>query len=94
MHLSESIDQLNPIANSLYSQSYTSSILKGLSIEDAQRIATNTLYSRVQIQALTISIKEILGYMLIMGIVLLVVILLYFFKYKPVTLVAVGRDMN
>lgn len=94
VHLSESVDQLNPIANSLYSQSYASSLLKGFSIEDAQRIATNTLYSRVQIQALTISIKEILGYMLIMGIVLLIIILLYFFKYKPVTLVAVGRDLH
>ncbi|PXV64092.1 hypothetical protein CLV62_11150 [Dysgonomonas alginatilytica] len=94
VHLSESVDQLNPIANSLYSQTYTSSLLKGLSIEDAQRMAINALYSKVQIQALTISIKEILGYMLIMGIILLVVILLYFFKYKPVTLVAVGRDMH
>lgn len=94
VHLSESVDLLNPIANNLYSQYYTSSLLKGLSIEDAQRIATNTLYSRVQIQALTISIKEILGYMLIMGIILLIVIVLYFFKYKPVTLVAVGRDLS
>ncbi len=94
VHLSESVDRLNPITNSIYSQSYAGSLLKGFSVEDAQRIATNALYSRVQIQALTVSIKEILGYMLIMGIILLVIILLYFFKYKPVTLVAVGRDLH
>lgn len=94
VHLAESVDQLNPIANSLYTQSYNSSILKGLSIEDARHMATNVLYSKVQIQALTISIKEILGYMLIMGIIILIIVLLYFFKYKPVTLVAVGRDLS
>ena len=92
--LSESVDALNPLASSQYTQSYKSSLLNGMSVEDAQKVALNTLYSKVQIQSLTISIKEILGYMLIMSLVLLVVILLYFFKYKPVKLVKVGRDMG
>lgn len=94
VHLSEAIDNLNPIANSLYTQANQTALLSGLSIEDGQRMATNALYTRLQIQSLTVSIKEILGYMLIMGIILLVIIVLYFFKYKPVTLVAVGRDMS
>lgn len=92
--LSEGIDQLNPLVNSQYSQSYNSALSSGLSIEDAQHMATNTLYNKILIQATTVSIKEILGYMLIMGIFILIVILLYFFKYSPVKLMKVGRDMT
>lgn len=92
--LSESVDAFNSVANSQYSQSYKSSTFSGMSVEDAQKVALNTLYSKVQIQSLTISIKEILGYLLILSLVLLIVILLYFFKYKPVKLIKVGRDMG
>lgn len=92
--LSESVDAMNPMATSLYNQTYTISIAKGLSIEDAQQMALNTLYGKVQIQAMTVSIKEILGYMLIIGIIILVIIILYFFKYKAVRLVKVGQDLS
>ena len=92
--LSESVDALNPYASSLYTQSYSSYIAKGLSIEEAKQMALNTLYGKVQIQATTVSIKEILGYMLIIGIVILVGILLYFFKYRAVRLVKVGQDLS
>lgn len=92
--LSESVDHLNPIAESLYDQSYTTSLAKGLSIEDAKMLAANTLYNKVQIQAMTVSIKEILGYMLIIGIIILVIILLYFFKYRAVRLIKVGQDLS
>ncbi len=94
VHLSESVDQFNTFATSQYTQSYKSALSTGLSIEDAQHMAINTLYSKVQIQAATVSIKEILGYMLIMGIIILVIILLYFFKYSPVRLMKVGQDMT
>lgn len=92
--LSESVDALNPYTSSLYTQSYSSYIAKGLSIEEAKQMALNTLYGKVQIQATTVSIKEILGYMLIIGIVILVGILLYFFKYRAVRLVKVGQDLS
>lgn len=92
--LSSSVDNLNLLATAQYDQSIKSSLAKGFSIENAQQIATNTLYSKVQIQALTVSIKEILGYLLILIIILLVAILLYFFKYKPVRWMRVGNDMS
>lgn len=93
--LSDNINFTNTVANSQYVQSYSSNIAKGLSIEDAEKLAYNTLYSKVQIQALMIGLKEILGYMLIISIILLVVILLYFFKYNPVKLIRVGKvDMG
>ncbi len=94
MILSESVDALNPYATSLYSQTYASNIAKGLSSEDANQMALNTLYNKVQIQAATVSIKEILGYMLIIGIIILISILLYFFKYRAVRLVKVGQDLS
>lgn len=93
-YLSESIDYLNLTADSRYIQSYKNALSTGLSIEDAQKVAINTLYSNVQIQAVTISIKEILGYMLMFGIIILIIILLYFFKYRPVKLMKIGRDMT
>lgn len=92
--LSESVDALNPTASGLYNQSYAGYLAKGLSIEEAKQMALNTLYGKVQIQAITVSIKEILGYMLIIGIIILVIILLYFFKYRAVRLVKVGQDLS
>lgn len=94
LKLSESLDATNMLAMSQYTQSYNTNLVHGMSIEDAQKLALNTLYNKVQVQALMIGLKEILGYMLIISIVLLVVILLYFFKYRPVKLIKVGRDMG
>lgn len=92
--LAQNIDQLNPLANSQFTQSLKSYLSKGFSFENAQQLATNALYSKIQIQSLTISIKEILGYMLILGIIILIVILLYFFKHKPVRWMKAGQDMT
>ena len=93
--LSDSINFTNTAANSLYSQSYASNLAKGMSIEDAEKLAYNTLYNKVQVQALMIGLKEILGYMLIISIIILAIILLYFFKYNPVKLIRVGKvDMS
>lgn len=93
--LSQYIDFGNTIANSQYLQAYTNNIAKGFSIEDAQKYALNTLYNKVQIQALMIGLKEILGLMLILSIFVLISILLYFFKYNPVKLIRAGKvDMG
>lgn len=92
--LSEGLGRQNPLAMNLYNSSFKSALAQGWGMEDAQRIAVNTLYQKVQIQALTVSIKEILGWMLIIGIILLVCILLYFFQFKPVRLIKVGGDMT
>lgn len=92
--LSQGLDAQNPIAISQFNTSVNSALSQGWSIEDAQKIATNALYLKVQIQATTVSIKTILGWMLIMGIILLIVILLYFFQFKPVRLMRMGGDMS
>lgn len=92
--LSEGLDTQNPLAMAQFNSSLKTALAQGWSLEDAQRIATNALYQRVQIQALTVSIKEILGWMLILGIIILIGTLLYFFQFKPVKLMKIGSDMT
>ncbi|MFR9167007.1 MAG: MFS transporter [Dysgonomonas sp.] len=94
MVLSESITTQNPLAVSQYNQSLKTALSQGFGMQDAEKIATNALYAKVQVQSMTVSIKAILGWMLILSIILLVVILLYFFKFKPVKLIKVGRDLH
>lgn len=94
MILSQTVDAQNPLALSQFKNSVKSSLAQGWSIEQAQQIATHALYTKVQIQATMVSIKTILGWMLIIGLVLLVFIILYFFQFKPVRLMKVGSDMT
>ncbi len=92
--LSESVNVQNTFADSQFSSSVKSALSQGWSIEDAQRIATNLLYQKTQVQAVTVSIKTIAGWMLIFGIILLIGIILYFLQFKPVRLMKMGNDMS
>lgn len=94
MILSQTVDFQNPLAVSKFNSSVKTAMAQGWSVEDARQIATNAVYSTVQLQATLVSIKTILGWMLILGLVLLVIILLYFFQFKPVKLMNVGMDMT
>lgn len=94
MILSQTVDFQNPLAVSKFNSSVKTAMAQGWSVEDARQIATNAVYSTVQLQATLVSIKTILGWMLIFGLVLLVIILLYFFQFKPVKLMNVGMDMT
>ena len=91
--LSAGIDTQNVTAMSQFSASVKAALAQGRSIEEAQQLATNTLYRQVQIQAYIVSIKTIAGWMLILGIILLIGILLYFFRFMPVRLTKIGKDM-
>ncbi len=92
--LSEGVDMQNSLANSQFTSSVNTALAQGWSLEDAQRIATNLLYQKIQIQAVTISIKTIAGWMLMLGILLLIGIVLYFLQFKPVKLMKMGNDMS
>jgi len=91
--LSTNIDTQNITAMSQFAASTKSALAQGFSIEEAHQLATNALYRQVQIQSAIVSIKTIAGWMLIFGIILLIGILLYFFQFKPVKLIRMGRDM-
>ena len=92
--LMQNVDMQNDLAVSRFGSSARNVLAQGWSAEDAQRIATNSIYSTVQTQAALVSIKTILGWMLILGIIVLIGILLYFFQFKPVKLMKVGSDMK
>jgi len=91
--LSAGIDTQNVTAMSQFSASVKAALAQGRSIEEAQQLATSVLYRQVQIQAYIVSIKTIAGWMLIFGIVLLIGIMLYFFRFVPVRLTRIGKDM-
>jgi hypothetical protein len=92
--LSEGVDMQNTLSDSRFTTALNTALSQGWSLEDAQRIATNTLYQSIQIQAVTVSIKTIAGWMLIFGIFLLICIVLYFLQFKPVKLMKMGNDMS
>jgi len=91
--LSVGIDTQNTMAMSQFAASTQAALAQGRSIENAQQLATYALYRQVQIQSAIVSIKTIAGWMLILGIILLIGILLYFFQFKPVKLIKMGKDM-
>jgi hypothetical protein len=92
--LSEGVDMLNTLAANRHASLAGSAMERGWSVEEAARIATGTLYHEIQVQASTISIKVIAGWMLVFGIVLLAGIVLYFLQFKPVRLMKLGGDMS
>lgn len=91
--LIQNVDMQNELASSRFSGYIKNALLQGWSIEDAHKLATNTLYQTVQIQAIAVSIKTIVGWMLIFGIILLIGIVLYFLQFTPVKLVKIGNGM-
>jgi len=93
MLLSAGVDTQNVTAMSQFSASVKSALTQGRSIEEAQQLATSALYRQVQIQSYIVSIKTIAGWMLILGIILLIGIILYFFRFMPVSLTKIGKDM-
>lgn len=94
MVLGENISLENPIAASRFSQTFQGALSQGNSVEDATRLATNNLYSLLQVQSLMQSYKTILGYLLIVAIVLMVVSRFTpFHKTLKVKVVKTGDDM-
>lgn len=93
-YLSQNVDMQNDLATGSFSSSLRNALAQGLNFDDARRLATNSIYQTVQIQATAVSVKTIAGWMLIFGIVLLVVIILYFLRFTPVRIMMIGRDLT
>lgn len=94
MILGESINLQNNISASQYQDALSSGLRQGLSTEDAHQYAVTTLSSILNIQALLLSIKMILGIMLIIAIVIMVVARFTpFHKTLKVKTVKSGEDM-
>lgn len=92
--LSENLSLTTPLAAERYNQALTSAISQGHEFGEASQIATNGLYSILQQQALLLGIKEILGYVMIVALVVAVVCcFIPFHKTIKVAVVKTGDDM-
>lgn len=92
--LSENIDMQNPIAALQYNSGLQNALAQGHSLSDAQLLATDGLFSTLQIQSLMLSIKIITGHVLILAIVIMVISrFIPFHKTLKVKAVKTGEDM-
>ncbi|MCC8171613.1 MAG: MFS transporter [Parabacteroides sp.] len=92
--LAEGLDVQNPLAMSRYTQALNNALGQHHSLTDAQLLAANSLYTTVQVQSLLLSIKQIIGYMLIAAILVAVVTrFIPFHKTRIVKTVKTGEDM-
>ncbi len=92
--LSDSITLSDPIAASQYASSLQSAIAQGHSYIEAEQIATNAIYTTIQQQSLLLSMKTVIGYMLITALVLAIVsAFIHFHKTVKVKIIRTGDDM-
>ena len=93
--LSDGISLADPLAAGRYHESLQSSLASGHGFDEAQQLATNTLYSLVQQQSLLLALKTLLGYLLIATIILAIVSrFIPFHKTVKVDVVKTGDDMG
>ena len=92
--LSETITTADPLAASRYSQSLNNALAQGHGNAEAAQLATNSLYTTLQQQSLLLALKEILGYLLVISIIIAVVSrFIPFHKTLRVTFKRTGDDM-
>lgn len=93
--LSDGITLADPLAANRYNETLQSSLASGHSFDEAQQLATNTLYSLVQQQSLLLALKTLLGYLLIATIILAIISrFIPFHKTVKVDVVKTGDDMG
>ncbi|MEG2282314.1 MAG: MFS transporter [Rikenellaceae bacterium] len=94
MILGDNIDLQNPISSTRYNDALASAAKQGLSMSDAQQMAINDLYATTNTQALILSIKVIVGYLLIFSIIVMIISrFTQFHKTIKVKVVKSGDDM-
>ena len=74
MHsLAENFTLVDPLAASKYATALSSNLAKGHGYAEGAQMATMSLYSTLQQQSLLLALKEILGYLFVIAIVITVV---------------------
>lgn len=92
--LSEGIDLQNEVSAARYTESLNAALAQGEPMHQASQMAINTLYSAVNTQALMLTIKGLLGYLLIFSIVVMIISrFIPFHKTLKVKTVRTGDDM-
>ena len=92
--LSETITATDPLSSTRYSQSLNNAMTQGHPYDEAAQLATNSLYNTLQQQSLLLALKEILGYLLVISVVIAVISrFIPFHKTIRVTFKKTGDDM-
>lgn len=92
--LAESMTLVDPIASQRYQQALNSALVQGHGYSEASQLATNNLYSVLQTQSLLLSLKTLLGYVLLPALVITVACcFIPFHKTLKVKVVKTGDDM-
>ncbi|MDR0939688.1 MAG: MFS transporter [Mediterranea sp.] len=92
--LSETVTSVDPLAVSRYNQALQSAIAQGHGHAEAAQMATNNLYTTLMQQSTLLALKEILGYMMIITLVIAVVSrFIPFHKTIKVVYAKTGDDM-
>ena len=92
--LSETVTQADPLAMARFSQSFNSGLLQGHGYEEAVQVATSSLYTTLQQQSLLLALKEVLGWLFVITLVIAIVSrFIPFHKTIRVTFAKSGDDM-
>ena len=92
--LSDAITMSDPIAASQFSSSLQLAMAQGHGFMEAKQVATNTIYTTLQQQSLLLSMKTVLGYMLIVALVIAIAsAFIPFHKTVKVKIIRTGDDM-
>lgn len=92
--LSQNITMTDPLAAQQYNQALTNALAQGHEFSEASQMATSTLYSALQQQALLSGLKTLIGYVLILALIIAIVsAFIPFHKTLKVAVVKTGDDM-
>jgi hypothetical protein len=92
--LAENLTAVDPLAMSRYNSALHSAIAGGHPMSEATQLATNTLYNVLQQQSLLLALKEILGWLFIVTLLLAVISrFIPFHKTIRVVFAKTGDDM-
>lgn len=95
MHsLAETVTMADPLAAARYGDTLGGALASGHAYDEASQLATNSLHATLQQQALLLSLKDILGVLFVVTLVIAVVSrFIPFHKTLRVTFARTGDDM-
>lgn len=94
VQLAENTTLVDPLAVSRWNSSLASALQQGRGIDEATQVATNTLYNVLQQQSTLLALKELLGWLFAVTVVLAIVSrFIPFHKTVRVPVIHTGEDM-
>lgn len=94
VQLSENFTMLDPLAASRYTAALQSNLAAGHGVDEAMSLATGTLYNVMQQQSLLLALKDILGWLFVVTLLIAVISrFIPFHKTIKMPVIRMGEDM-